>query len=480
MFLRVLLLLALAVAPAAARADAVFDVLDRATTLAGQRDSLRAVAADPGSDAATAGAAWHALGQSYEYDGAADSALACYRRAIEHRGAYPELAGAVDLLFRRAAEGDAAEAVQHADRAAGVELPAGVGPQHVRARQAWARHLAGRSDEAHTMFSRIERALLRDPLWLLRLGQFANDRGEPLRAFGYLHSVALRSRGQAADALEQITRVADKLGSANEYGRQLEHELAVRDQRHAAWLEALGARRIQFAGGEQAPIGATLFAPEGVRGRPPAVVALISPEDSLLSWDSLAVRLRDAGFAVILMDARGSGFSVSRATPLPASWSGRRAALTARTAADFRHGLRALALATPADTTRYTVAASGSMAYAALLAAEADPRVAAVVLISPDPLPVERGLARGVAARAGVPVYLTQTRIDLMNGRWIEPLHEAAPAGSSRLVDLPINGTGPAALGSEADAVRRLAEWIREKKPPRGPASPPRGSRRGG
>lgn len=477
---RVLLLLALATAPGAARADAVTDVLDRATTLTGQRDSLRAVAADPAADAATAGAAWHALAQSYEYEGAADSALACYRRAIERRGSYPELAGAADLLFRREAEGDAAEALEHADRAAAVELPAGVGAQYVRARQAWARHLAGRGDEAHAMFSRIERSLLRDPLWLLRLGRFANDRGEPQRAFGYLHSVALRSRGQAADALEQITRVADRLGSSNQYRRQLDHELAVRDQRHAARLESLGARRIRFAGGEQAPLGATLFAPVGVRGRAPAVVALISPEDSLPSWDSLAVRLRDAGFAVVLMDARGSGFSVSRTTPLPASWNGRRAALTTRTATDFRHGLRALALATPADTTRYAVAASGSMAYAALLAAEADPRVTGVVLLSPDPLPVERGLARAAAARAGVPVYLTQTRIDLMNERWIEPLHEAAPAGSSRLVDLPIIGTGPAAVGSEPDAVRRLADWLREKKPARAPASPPPGSRRGG
>jgi len=234
------------------------------------------------------------------------------------------------------------------------------------------------------------------------------------------------------------------------------------------------ARRVRFAGEGAFSLGGTVFDPPG-KGARSAIVALIAPDDSLDSWDSLGVRLRDAGYATLFVDARGSGWSVGRSAPLPAAWNGHRGAMVELAAGDFRDGFRALKLSSAVDTTRYTVMASGSMALPALLAAERDARVQSVVLVSPNLGSVERGLARDVVRRIQVPVYFVETTIDRLNGRWITPLYEVAPAGISRVGSASGIGTGPETLRSDAPNTERLVKWLKEKKPPRAAASARRG-----
>ena len=471
--------LLLTAAPLQADAPTVKSIREESPTLAEQRDRLRTLAVQSEtSSPEVAGEAWLGVARAYEYEGAADSAIASYRRAIERRGHLTELVAAADALLRRSGSGDAEEALNYSDRAVNAGMPDGSMPSQLRARQAWARFLTGRTAEARTMFSRMERSLYRDPLWLLRMGQVALENDEPGKAFAMLYPVAILSRGQADDAMQLISKVADRLGASNKASEQIQYELGIRDRRHDAYVKRLGARRIQFSGAESFPLGGTAFAP-ATQGPHPAIVTLIAPDDSLPSWDSLGVKLRAAGFASLFIDGRGSGWSVARAAPLPASWNGRHGVLVDRTASDVREGLRALGLTTKLDTTRYTVMASGSMAMPALLAAERDPRVQSVVLISPDLSDVERGPGRDLVRRIQVPLYLIETKIDRLNHRWIEPLYQAAPAGISRIADAAGNGTGPETLGSDAPGVERLTKWLREKKPARATA-PPRGTPRRG
>lgn len=455
----------LAAMPARAEEAAVKNLLETAPTLAEQRARLVALAraAESSASPEAAADAWLAAAWNDEYQGAADSAIAGYRRAIALRGGAEELLGAVDALLRRTGSGDAAEALGYADRAASVPPPAGLGPQHVRARQAWCRFLEGRTAEAHTLFSRIERSLRGDPLWLVRMGQVALEHGDANHAFDLLHSAALQSRGQSEDVRQLITRVADRMGVRNRFDEQLRYELSLRDRRLEAFIKTLGARRLQFAGRDRFPLGATVFAPE-TRGAAPAIVALIAPEDSLPSWDSLGVRLRDAGFAVIFVDGRGSGLSVAPSCPLPTAWAGRRGALVERTADDAREALRALGLTTRVDTTRYTVMTSGSLARSALLAAERDPRVSGVVLVSPDLRAVERGPTRALVEHTQTPLYLVESKNDRLNGLWTEPLYRAAPQAASRWSDAADNGTGPETLRSDAASAARITKWIAERK----------------
>lgn len=469
--------LLLAATPLHADSTAVLAIQESAPTFEAGRDRLIDLArgAEASSPELSADA-WLAAGKICEYLGQGDSAIVCYRRAVERRGAAEELLRAMDALFRRAARGDAEECLRLADR---IGAAPGGSDLDKRTRQAWAWHLNGRSEEAWKVFSRIDRALSQDPLWLLRMGQVAFHQGQDFKAYGYLHSVCMASRGASDEARKHVIQVLDRLGTSAHFDDELAYQLGRRAVPYDAYVKGFGARRIRFSGRDRAPLGGALFAPDGSR-RLPGVVALIAPDDSLPSWDSLGVRLREAGFAALFVDGRGSRTSISPNCPLPAAWAGRRGAMTRLTAEDASEGFRALGLAARVDTTRYTLIAAGTSVYAALLAAEADPRIESLVLVSPEPERFERGPAIEIARRIRVPIFFVQSRLDRLNGQWLDPLYRAAPGGVSRVADETRGGPGPDALRSDAIATERLTRWLREKKPARAKAAPPRGERRPG
>jgi len=478
----VVCIVALLLAAAPVRPDSTLSDVERiqeeSATLVDQRAQLLRLARD--SEAAApeqAAAAWHAAGRAFEHEAQADSAIACYRKAIALERTMTRLVAAMDALFRRTGPGDAEEALGLAQQALAVGGPSSVPFHELQARLAWAMFLNGKTDDARASLGRLERALVRRPLWQLRMGRVALESGDLKRAFGMLLSVAMESRGQADDAMDMLRKVSGQLGSSGGYEDQLRHELAVRDRQNDRLVQALGGRRLMLEGADRFPLGGTLLAAPGT-GRHGAVVAMIAPEDSLDSWDSLAVRLRNGGLSILLLDARGTGYSVGRSCPLATSWEGRRGSLVQRSAEDPAQGLRGLAKSTRSDTTHYTLIAEGTMASAALAAAERDPRVREVVLVSPNVDPVERGPARASLRRSRVPLYITQTRIDQYNELWTEPLYQAAPEGISRLTEAPGSGSGPESFRSDSTATDRLMRWMREKKPPRATAGPPRGARR--
>src|SRR6185503_18645444 len=125
--------------------------------------------------------------------------------------------------------GDAEEALGYSQRAASQPVE-GLSPQTVRARIAWAQFLTGHTEQAHTLFTRMERSLYRDPLWMIRMGQVALESGDPTRAFALLYPVAMVSRGQSDDAMQLIGKVATKLGAANRAEEQVQYDLGRREK----------------------------------------------------------------------------------------------------------------------------------------------------------------------------------------------------------------------------------------------------------
>src|SRR6185436_10286465 len=148
----------IAAAPLMADTPTVKSICEEAPSLDVQRERLQTLArATDATAPADAAEAWLALARNYEYAGAGDSAIACYRRAIERRGGANELLGAADALFRRLGSGDAEEALGYSQRAASQPVE-GLSPQTVRARIAWAQFLTGHTEQAHTLFTRMERS----------------------------------------------------------------------------------------------------------------------------------------------------------------------------------------------------------------------------------------------------------------------------------------------------------------------------------
>jgi pimeloyl-ACP methyl ester carboxylesterase len=208
------------------------------------------------------------------------------------------------------------------------------------------------------------------------------------------------------------------------------------------------------------------------------MVVLRAVEDSLAGWDSLATALRGAGWAVLMMDVRGTGWSVGAPCPLPEAWEGREDEMSLAVAGDVHEGLRALALVTPVDTTRYVVLATGTATVPAALAAERDRRVEALVLLSPAVSPVERGWLRALLARTQVPLFLSQASEDYLQFELFDAWYQAGNRAASRIADArgPDHGAWPFRL--DHTAAPRLIQWLSVKKPARAKSAPPRPPRR--
>src|SRR5262249_34619658 len=141
-------------------------------------------------------------------------------------------------------------------------------------------------------------------------------------------------------------------------------EMAMRQQRKEmdladkAALDELKAQRVLFKGTDGGALSGIVFGSKGTK-RARAVVGLIPPDTPIEFFDSLAVGMRRAGYALLLMEVRGSGFSVDGNAPLPETWHDREVEMESKVAGDVRPALRALAKAATIDTSRYLVIGIG-------------------------------------------------------------------------------------------------------------------------
>ena len=223
-------------------------------------------------------------------------------------------------------------------------------------------------------------------------------------------------------------------------------------------------------------------AAEAPSRRPPllAVVLLASP-DSLGAADSLTVALHAHGVTTLLLYPRGSGFSVGASCPSPEAWFARETFLQDRVAHDVVDAARWARSVARVDTTRLLVVGVGSGAAAAIEAATLEPRVKALLLVSPAPALVDRGEARARIARLRLPVFYQIAADDLYPALSVaEMLYDAGNRGASRIVESHMSGSGLAQFRDEPALARRFLAWLDETLRPTPGARPatPRGSRR--
>jgi dienelactone hydrolase len=477
--------LALAAFPARA-SEAVEALLLAAPSSTALRAALLDfVATAPDSAVAGKGAAWLYAGMSYARDGRADSALTCFERAVEVRGLAPERDACVDALMLRGREAD----MPRAREILGPRLQTALtNSEHdialTRAREGWALYIEGKGDSALTRFRMVERWLLdamnphvRD--WRYRMGLIELEHGDASKCIDLLFPLAIESRFQDRDVMGILRDASNKTGSSSQLAALAKQKLSTLDAEYQTLLDTLGGRRVTFTADDGYTLGGVAFAP---RGRKPAraLVAVMDQEEMFDAYDSLATGLARHGYAVLLLEPRGSGASVAPSCPLPDTWQGREAEMQTRVARDVRPALRALASSTGVDTARYVLLGSLTSAPIAVEALTLDARARPLVLLSPAPSPIEVGSTRARLVARRVPTFFEVPVMDHATLETTETLYEALDPRASRIVESEIIGSTARVFRRDVSALPRLLQWLDESwgSKSTGPAPRPAGKQK--
>jgi hypothetical protein len=203
----------------------------------------------------------------------------------------------------------------------------------------------------------------------------------------------------------------------------------------------------------------------------------MAPGDTVADYDSLTYALTHAGVATMLLDMRGSGWSVSPSCPLPDTWNGREELLEKRAAVDTRDALAALGQEVPVDSSRYLVVGVGATAPIAVQAAVLDRRITALLLVSPKPAAVERGPMRAQLARLKLPVFYQMGPEDFEDAALVDAFYRAGNRQASRVAEAHVIGHGIGQFHHDPAVAARVIRWLNENLPAR--AALPRARRQG-
>lgn len=462
--LSALLLLLVAAAPARAAipSPALVPTLLDSATPAELRARLATYAREQQPKAAAyAGEAWYYQGLSWDRGGHVDSAVACYRRAADLRTNREEILALADALLARNHPGDAAEVVQRLSKAVGQSEG---GSDEFRApfvaRMGWAHFLEGHADTAGTLLAASGEYLMGSPEWRTRWARIRLANHDRLSALKLVERVAALSRLQDEDAVDLMKQAAADQPGPDAAVTATQRDMKVRDDSEDKLIRAWGGHRVRFLAHDRFPLGGIAFLPAQPRHAKVAVV-VIPPTDTLASYDTLVVTLERRGIAVLLLAARGSGWSVAPSCPTADAWRGREEALDLAVARDVRDCLRAIASRGPVDTTRYLVVGCGAASSVAVQAARLDRRVAAVLLPSPTPNPVDLGADRAALAQTQVPLFLQSSPEDFNFGFTVtEYLYQAGNRAASRVVEGTTPGHGAAQFREDPALLDRFIRWL--------------------
>ena len=447
-------------------------LLTLAATPADLRSQLLAYAdSAAAADPLGAGEALGYAGTSFQREGRMDSAIVCHRRAFELLGSVEALLPLVDQLLLRRDAGDASEAIRLLDASLAVsDQPA---PPALVGRTAWAYFLQGRADTAAILFAPIESQLLPRFEWRFRMARVASALKDHRRTVDLLLPVAIRARGTDDAVIEMLEQ------SGNETGRgKLIQEAVILGSTASGQFEislaaALGGRLVELSASDGFPLGGLLVPAAGRARRAPALLAvlLLAPGDSLASADSLVSALRRHGMTTLVLYPRGHGASVDPSCPSPDAWFDREASLQARVARDVRDAVRGVRRSLAVDTTRYLVAGVGASVTMAVEAATLDPRVKGLLLVSPAPAPVDRGVTRERLARLRLPVFF-QSSLDDFDPACpiVDILYQAGDRAASRVVESRTGGRGLVQFRIDPALAARFLTWLDVRLPPAAPA----------
>lgn len=483
-----LLLLAGALpALAAPRVSPARALLTLAATPASLRSQLIAYADSAGGgDHLGAGEALSYAGTSFQREGRVDSAIVCHRRAFELLGSEEPLLALVDQLLLRHGAGDATEAIRLLTTArAASEWEA---PPALVGRIAWAHFLQGKADTAAKLFATVRDPLLPRYDWRFRMARVAYALKDYRQTVDLLLPVAIRARGTDDEVIEMLEQSGKETGIGPRIQAAVLRGARDHDKLDLERATALGGRLLALTASDGFPLAGLLVpappparVPASRRGsaaaapvrRAPALLAvlLLAPGDSMASGDSLALALRRHGITTLMLYPRGHGASVNPSCPSPDAWFDREAAIQARIARDVREAVRGLRLTTAVDSTRYLVVGVGASATMAVEAATLDPRVKALLLVSPAPAPVDRGPTRARLAQLGLPVFF-QIAPDDFDATYAitDVLYQAGDRSASRVAESRSGGRGLTQFRYDPALAARFLAWLDATL---GPATPP-------
>lgn len=417
------------------------------------------------TDPALAAQALAWSGESFAREGEVDSALACHERAAALDSSEARRVGLATALIARLGRGDAARArdVLRPVQPATPQMP-DITQAPLQGLFAWSHYLAGRADSAAALFAPVERWLSPQREWRYRLACVAFEREEWTRVLDLLTPLAVASRTYDTDVMGMMQRSAESLGAERRLLPMVNNEIARRERNDQALLAELGAHVVGFRGEDGFPLGGTVLAPRRA-SRPRGAVVLVAPGDTLALYDSLAVGLRRMGFAVMLLDVRGSGRSVGPSCPLPDSWHGREVIMQATVARDVSAAAAALARDAGSDSSEYLVVGVGVSAPIAISAAR-EKAVKAVLLVSPTAVPAERGAMRATIAGLKPPIYFQTGPQDFTSWDLIDALYEAAAdPRASRVADSDTFGSRATIFRRDRKIFTRFSQWLSEAWP---------------
>ncbi len=443
-------------------------LLLEAATPASLRSQLLDYAATA-SDRLSAGEALGYAGTSYQREGRVDSAIVCHRRAFELLRDEPSMLALVDQLLLRRGAGDASEAIRLLTAArAASEWDA---PPALVGRIAWAHFLQGKADTAAKLFALVEAPLLPRYEWRFRMARVAFTLKDYRRTVDLLLPLAIRSRGTDDAVIEMLDQAGTEAGVGSRIRPAVIHGTTVHDTSEVSLASALGGQLLAFSASDGFPLGGLLTPAPRARAaragvtarRAPALLAvvLLAPDDSLASGDSLAFALRRHGVTTLMLYPRGHGASVDPSCPSPDAWFDREAALQELVARDVVDAMRTARRSTPVDSTRYLVVGVGASATMAVEAAALDPRVKALLLVSPAPAPVDRGATRARLAQLGLPVFFQAAPDDFDPTCAItDVLYQASDRAASRVVESRRGGRGLTQFRHDPTLAARFLAWL--------------------
>lgn len=433
---------------------------------------LQKSAALSASDPATAGELLRYAGLSFERGGDLDSAIVCYRRAVAARGAVEDRLSFADALLARRGNEDVLEALDALERRPPAVQPTTGDIQALfEGMRGWAYHLAGRTDTALVLFDQNETLLSIRPEWRYRIAVARLAANDPKRAFKLLMPLAVLSRRQDRDVMARLNEIADALSFAPRLDGEIERGIQQRERGEAMTLERMQATRYRFLGDDAFPLAGSMITPAG-RTRPIGAIVLVAPGDTIADYDTLSAALTRSGYAVMLLDVRGSGGSVGPSCPLPDRWSGREDLVETQCARDVSSAFRAMLRLAKTDSTRFVVVGVGTTAPIAVQAAGLDRRITALLLVSPRPASVERGTMRARLARRKIPVYFQSGPEDFDYFTVTERLYQSGNRGASRVAEARLVGHGVRQFYYDPAMVTRFTRWLDETMRPARPRAP--------
>jgi pimeloyl-ACP methyl ester carboxylesterase len=258
---------------------------------------------------------------------------------------------------------------------------------------------------------------------------------------------------------------AKKSPQAGGLADNLKQELFRIDDIDRKTIAAFRGKRITFRARDGFTVGAIVV--PSLRKPARSAVVLMDPDELVDSYDSLSAGLAAAGYSMILVEPRGSGWSVSPECPLPSLWRGREDEMRTLVARDVLPALRALSAETKSDTSAYLLIGALSSSSTAAEAATLQRAPRALVLLSPSPTPVQIGPMRARMARAGMPVFFEVPIMDHATGPIAQTLYEGVDPRTSRISESDIVGSSAKIFRYDRTALPRLLTWLNEswKKP---------------